>query len=88
MIAERVIAVVATASRVPAERIRPETKLAELGIDSFRGLNLITDLENAFDVFIANPFGMKLETVGDLVAGVEKLVADAAREKEGSHVPG
>jgi acyl carrier protein len=76
VVAERVIAVVAEAAKVPPGSISLSTSLAELGIDSLQGLNLLFELENAFNISVPNPYALNVRSVGDLVAGVEKVLSE------------
>jgi acyl carrier protein len=83
MVTQKVIAIIADAAKAPAETITLDRSLAELGIDSLRGLGMICDLENEFDLSIPNPFSLGLRTVGDVVSGVEKLLQESAQKAAG-----
>jgi acyl carrier protein len=77
-IAEQVIAVIAVARRRSPETISMESSLAELGFDSLDTLTTVFDLESKFDISIPDEQAHSLRTVGDVVEGVRKLVADKA----------
>jgi acyl carrier protein len=83
MVTNKVVAIIADAANVAPETVTPALTLAELGIDSLRGLNLICDLENAFDLYIPNPFSLNMRTVGDVVEGVQKLLLERAEKAAG-----
>jgi acyl carrier protein len=83
MVTEKVVAIIANAASVPPESVSLNRSLAELGIDSLRGLGMICDLENAFDLDIPNPFSLNLRTVEDVVNGIEKLLLDSAQKAAG-----
>ena len=88
-VAKKAIAVIAEYKEVDETSIKLETKLKDLEMDSLDALNLVFELEEAFDLNFpdeALPDEKALETgtVGDLVAGLEKIIADedAAGEEE------
>jgi acyl carrier protein len=54
--------------------IRPETTLASLGIDSLEGLEVIFALEDRFNVRISDEDAAGMKTVGEVIAGVQRLV--------------
>ena len=68
------------AKRVPAENrnVVMADGLEDLGIDSFGAVEMIFDLEEKFDVQISynsNDARLDLETVGDVIDAIKKLVA-------------
>jgi acyl carrier protein len=75
-IAEQVIAVIAAARRRHPDTISLESSLAELGFDSLDTLTTVFDLESKFDISIPDEQAQSLRTVGDVVEGIRKLVAD------------
>ena len=54
--------------------IRPETTLASLGIDSLEGLEVIFALEDRFNIRISDEDAAGMKTVGEVIAGVQRLV--------------
>jgi acyl carrier protein len=54
--------------------IRPETTLTSLGIDSLEGLEVIFALEDRFNIRIADEDAATMKTVGEVIAGVQRLV--------------
>jgi acyl carrier protein len=55
-------------SREPAD-LRDETRLAEdLGLDSFAGVEIMFEIEEAFELKIADSDIQNVRTVGDIVA--------------------
>jgi acyl carrier protein len=76
-VAEKVIATLASVKRIPAEGIRLDTKLQDLGIDSLDVFTLLFELENAFKISIPDDDVRSLRTVNDIVEGVKKLLAAA-----------
>lgn len=65
--------VVGAVAGVPAESLRPEQHLmADLGIDSPKGLQLLMDLEDRLGVEISDEEAARLETVGDILEWVRR----------------
>ena len=76
-VAEKVIATLASVKRVPAENIRLDTNLQEMGIDSLDVFTLLFELENTFKITIPDDDVRSIKTVNDIVEGVKKLLAAA-----------
>jgi acyl carrier protein len=77
-IAQRCIAIIAKAKNIPADTITPETTFEELNIDSLDKINISFEVEEAFEIAIPDEALGSLKTVGDVVRGVEQLVAAKA----------
>jgi acyl carrier protein len=75
VVAEKVIATLASVKRIPAEKITLETNLQELGIDSLDVFTLLFELENAFKISIPDDDVRSLRTVSDVVSGIKKILA-------------
>ena len=73
---QRVIRIIATAKGLDPDGLGPSTTMEELGMDSLDGMSMIFDLENEFDVEIHDDAAEQARTVGDLVEGVRRLVAE------------
>jgi acyl carrier protein len=76
-VADKVIATLASVKRIPAEGIKLDTNLQELGIDSLDVFTLLFELENAFKISIPDDDVRSLRTVNDVVGGIKKLLAAA-----------
>ncbi len=79
-IANDVIAIIAKKKRVDKPTVELSDRLVDLGLESLDAVEMIFDLEEKFDVQIpynANTANVRteFETVGDVVAAVEKLMA-------------
>jgi acyl carrier protein len=60
---------------LPAEQVRPETKLTELGVDSLATIEFIFLLEDRYKLkFDGDP--ATVETVGDIAAEIDRLLAE------------
>jgi acyl carrier protein len=77
VVAEKVIATLASVKRIPVEKVTLETNLQELGIDSLDVFTLLFELENAFKISIPDDDVRSIRTVNDIVEGIRKLVAAA-----------
>lgn len=80
-IAEKAISVIAEFKEIDRDKISLETKLDDLEMDSLDALNLVFELEEAFDVTIPDEQAFETKTVGEMVSGIEKLVE--MKENEG-----
>ncbi|HEY4249256.1 MAG TPA: acyl carrier protein [Lacunisphaera sp.] len=68
-IQQKVIAIVAQKFSVDAVKINGETRLAEdLGVDSFGAVELMFELEEAFNLKIEDSEIARVRTVNDIVA--------------------
>jgi acyl carrier protein len=79
-VAGDVIAIIAKKKRVDKPNVELSDRLLDLGLESLDAVEMIFDLEEKFDVQIpynanTNNPRTEFETVGDVVAAVEKLVA-------------
>lgn len=79
-VANDVVAIIARKKRVDKPTVELSDRLVDLGLESLDAVEMIFDLEEKFDVQIpynANTANVRteFETVGDVVAAVEKLVA-------------
>jgi acyl carrier protein len=74
-VAEKVISTLASVKRIPADSIKLDTSLQELGIDSLDVFTLLFELENAFKISIPDDDVRSLKTVNDIVDGMKKIIA-------------
>jgi len=73
-VAERARAVIATDLDRPAEQVRDDLRLADLGVDSLGRANLWVSLGSAFEVDLDEKV-FDAETVGAWIDAVETAVA-------------
>lgn len=79
---ERVIAIIAEQALLDPSDVREDMSLADLGIDSLGVVESIYAIEEAFEVSV--PYnandpgagGFDISTVGRVIEGVERLVAE------------
>jgi acyl carrier protein len=73
--AQRCIAIIAKAKNIPTDAITPDTTFEEINIDSLDKINISFEVEETFDIAIPDESLGSLKTVGDVVRGVDQLVA-------------
>lgn len=62
---------------VEAKKLVPEARLDELEIESIDLVNIIYNIEEEYDIYIPqDDEEFKLETFGDVVEGVSRLIAE------------
>ncbi|HEX8188158.1 MAG TPA: phosphopantetheine-binding protein [Pyrinomonadaceae bacterium] len=70
---QRVAELIAKGTKIPVERIRPDSTFEELGMDSLDGTTLLYELEEAFDLSIPDEVALKFKDVPQVVAYLEGL---------------
>lgn len=73
---EQVKDVVADLLKIDAGNIKSESKFVEdLGVDSMRSIELVAAFEEAFDIEMDEEAALKVKTVGDATAFIERCLA-------------
>ena len=72
---QKVRSVIATAQRLPIEKVTIDSSFEELGIDSMDGVNILFALENEFNITIPDEAAKQMRNVREMMEGVEKLLA-------------
>jgi acyl carrier protein len=78
-VAADTIAVIAKRLQPGKRDLGPGDRLEDLGIDSFSAVEMVFDLEEKFDIQIpynSNDARVDLETVGDVINAIQKLVSE------------
>jgi len=75
-IAQTIIDLIATQKSLPPESITPASSFDELRMDSLDKINLSFEVEERFNISIPDNALDSLRTVGDVIAGVERLQAE------------
>ncbi len=71
---ETALAIVAKVSGKDPELLTPDAELvANLGMDSAKALELLVELEDQLDIEISDEDATRLNTVGDIIAFVERI---------------
>ncbi len=65
---QKVVKILAMVKRIPAEKIRPDSTLEELGIDSLDKVNILFELESEFNIEIPDEEARKIASVDQIVA--------------------
>jgi acyl carrier protein len=80
-LAARVATVIAKTQKIPPESVTLDKTFADLNIDSLDGINILFALEEEFNLEIPDDAADKIRSVGQMVDGLEELIAGkAARE--------
>jgi acyl carrier protein len=66
-----VLKIVADVAELPVEALSPEKTLAELDIDSLRGLRIVAAVEQRFGIVIGEEDIEKMRSMKDILALVE-----------------
>jgi acyl carrier protein len=70
---DKALKIIADLSGKPVGELKSETELvAHLGIDSPKALQLLVELEDGLSIEISDEQAARMETVGDVLAFVEK----------------
>jgi len=74
-ITAKVIESISKVKKIAPEAIRLESTFEELKMDSLDGLDLFFELEEAFDLTIADESARSLRNVRNIVEEIEKLIS-------------
>lgn len=66
---------IATAQRLPLEKVTIDSTFEELGIDSMDGMNILFAIESEFDISVSDEEAKSIRNVLQMAEGVEKLLA-------------
>jgi len=80
MIESAVVEVIIRERKCTPEDVNMETRLSELGIDSLQAITILYELEERFGIEIPNELMENLETVNDIVSGIDKI-----RQQDANH---
>ena len=75
---QRCIEIIAKSKNLPPDSLSPASNFDELNIDSLDKINISFEVEEAFDIEIPDDALGSLKTVGDVVRGVDGLLAAKA----------
>ena len=74
-IAETITALIAKSKQLDPATLTPATTFDELEIDSLDKINLTFEVEELYNIAIPDNSLNSLRTIGDVIAGVEQLIA-------------
>jgi acyl carrier protein len=75
---QRVLKTIASAQRIPVEKVKIDSTFEELGIDSMDGVNILFALENEFNITIPDEAAKQIRTIREMVDGVDKLLNESS----------
>jgi acyl carrier protein len=81
-LAHKVIGIVAAVKQISPDSVRLESTFEELGIDSLDRINILFELENAFDIDIPDEQARSIRSVQDIVDRLGVFLQ--ARETKGA----
>jgi acyl carrier protein len=83
-ISERIMDIIAKEAKLDRARLTLDTRLDELKIESLDLVQILFAIEDQFDVYVPyNDESYKLETLRDVVDGVNRLIAEKQAEAPG-----
>lgn len=74
-IERKLIDIVRKEKEIPEDVLRPETPLAEAGIDSLDALTILFGIEEEFHISIPDDRARSMQTFGDIIDAVEVQLA-------------
>jgi acyl carrier protein len=74
-IERKLIEIVRKEKEIPEEKLRPETPLAEAGIDSLDALTILFAIEEEFKISVPDDRARAMSTFGDMIDIVEAQLA-------------
>ena len=80
MIAEKVVAIIASAAKRTPVPVTADSNFADLGLDSLDALNVLHELEKEFDVRFPNEEVMNIRSVSQVIERLEKFLACSVPE--------
>ena len=72
----KVLEIIAQQKRVPVEQVTINSSFDELGLDSLDAVNILFELEGAFDIEIPDEKARQIKSVREMVDGVRTLVVE------------
>jgi len=80
-IADRIIDIIAKEAKLERDKLTLDTRLEALKIESLDLVQILFAIEDEFDVYVPyNDEAYKLDTLGDVVNGVNRLIAEKQAE--------
>jgi acyl carrier protein len=72
-IASKVCEIIAQQKRIPEEQVKVDSTFQELGLDSLDAVNILFELEGAFDISIPDEQARQIKNVREMIEGVRSL---------------
>lgn len=80
-LAERCMFLIAKQKTLPVEEVNPGRSLEDLQFDSLDKVSLVFDIEETFHIKVTDAELASLRTVGEIIEGVERKVAETEGAK-------
>ncbi len=74
----KVCEVIAQQKRIPVEQVTLDSTFDELGLDSLDAVNILFELESAFDINIPDEKARQIKSIREMSEGVKQLIAAKA----------
>lgn len=71
----KVCSIVAQQKRIPPEQVSIDNSFQDLGLDSLDAVNILFELEGAFDISIPDEQARNIKSIREMVEGVKSLLA-------------
>jgi len=84
---DKVINTIAKQKEIPPDSITLTSKFEDLNVDSLDATEILFELEDELDVDIPNDQAREMRDVGQVVAGLEKLLASKGNSTADSPAP-
>ena len=72
----KVCEIIAQQKRIPPEKVTVDSSFEELGLDSLDAVNILFELEGAFNISISDDKAREIKNVRQMVDGVKSLIAE------------
>ncbi len=76
----KITALVASVTRRNPDAIRPDASFDELGIDSLDRINILFELENAFNIDIPDEEARRITTIPEMIQQIQAYLERAERK--------
>jgi acyl carrier protein len=83
---EKVIAIIASATKRSAESITSDSTFDQLGLDSLDALNILHEMESEFNVRFPNEEVLGIRSVSQVLARLERFLPSSAPDMKSASV--
>jgi acyl carrier protein len=83
-ITEKVLDLIASTKRIPREQVSATSTFAELGLDSLDAINLVFEVESAFNISVPDSVANSMASVPQVVEELRKLLAASPNSQQAS----
>lgn len=83
-ITEKILDLIADTKRIPREQVSPTSTFEELGLDSLDAINLVFEVESAFNISVPDSVANSMTSVPQVVEELRKLLAASPNSQQPS----